>query len=315
MRKIAILFVLLSAISFSSCSQWLEATSSAQISGDRLYSSRSGFHEALSGVYLLMGSQTCYGSYYSWYVTGLTASPFAKQNQAQYDALQNRRYTVAQVEPLIKSMWKDGYNVIANINKILLELENRRDVIKDDTEYSLMRGELLGLRAYLHFDIMRMWGLPDWDGANADKLSVPYATSYQKEPTVQLSYARTVELLMKDIDEAISLLSVDPICTQMSESFNESINADGFWNNRNLHLNWYAVRALKARALMWQKKYTEAATLAQAIIDETLDKQVVNWVDPVEMINITDAYGKRNAKQIIKQSCGCYLRMIGICRM
>ncbi|MBR3501085.1 MAG: RagB/SusD family nutrient uptake outer membrane protein [Bacteroidales bacterium] len=286
MRK-TIIILTIALLSLSSCNNWLEATSSTQISADRLFSSRAGFHEALSGVYLMMGSQSCYGADYSWFVTGLAGEPYCKQSQTLFNDLQNRRYTTVYTEPIINSMWREGYNVIANINKILLELENRRDIIKDETEYRLMRGELLGLRAYLHFDIMRIWGLPDWTGDNAGKLTVPYVTSYQKEPTVQLSYDATAALLLKDIDEAISLLEVDPICNEMSESFEEAINADGFWNKRTYHLNWYAARALKARVLMWQHKYSEAAALAKNIIDEVLEKQVVTWLDPVEMVNKT----------------------------
>ena len=87
----------------------------------------------------MMGSQSCYGADYSWFVTGLAGEPYCKQSQALFNDLQNRRYTTVYTEPIINSMWREGYNVIANINKILLELENRRDIIKDETEYRLMR--------------------------------------------------------------------------------------------------------------------------------------------------------------------------------
>lgn len=277
------------AVSLTGCQEWLEATSSSQISGEKLFTSRAGFHEALSGVYLLMGSSSCYGMNYTWFVNELTAAPLAKQNGTVYNDLQNNRYNTIYTTPYIESMWSGGYNVIANVNKILVELENHRDIVSDQTEYSLIRGELLAIRAYLHFDLMCMFGLPSWDGENASKLTIPYVTVYDKEPAVQRSYSETAALLMADIDEAIELLSVDPIRGNVSEEFNESINADGFWGKRTFHLNWYAVRALKARVLLQQKEYAAAAKLSREILDEVLEKEVVHWVDPVELINAVDS--------------------------
>ena len=289
MRKIKTSALLLAlAITLTGCEKWLEATSSSQISGEQLFSERTGFHEALSGVYLLMGDFNCYGGCYTWYVNELTASPLVRQNGAVYSDLQNQRYNTTYTTPIFKSMWQSGYNVIANANKILLELENHRDVVTDDMEYSLLRGELLAIRAYVHFDIIKMFGLSSWSGENAGKLTVPYVTVYEKEPTVQRTYAETIDLLNADIDEAISLLAVDPVRGNVPEGFDEALNADGFWNNRTLHLNWYAVRALKARVLMWQEKYDEAAALAKEILDESLEKGVVSWTDPVEQLNIPD---------------------------
>lgn len=277
------------AVSLTGCQKWLEATSSSQISGEKLFTSRAGFHEALSGVYLLMGSSSCYGMNYTWFVNELTAAPLAKQNGKVYNDLQNNRYNTIYTTPYIESMWSGGYNVIANVNKILVELENHRDIVSDQTEYSLIRGELLAIRAYLHFDLMCMFGLPSWDGENASKLTIPYVTVYDKEPAVQRSYSETAALLMADIDEAVELLSVDPIRGNVSQEFNESINADGFWDRRTFRLNWYAVRALKARVLLQQKEYSAAAKLSREILDEVLEKEVVHWVDPVELINAVDS--------------------------
>ncbi len=286
MKRILKLFIIvLPLVCLQGCQKWLEATSSSQISGEQLFSDRAGFHEALSGVYMLMGSTSCYGRNYTWFVNELTASPLIPQNGNIYQQLQNQKYTNAVSFPYFESMWESGYNVIANVNKMLLELENHRDVITDDLEYSLIKGELLAIRAYLHFDLLKMFGLPSWDGENASKLAIPYVTVYQKEPSVQHSYTETVALLNADIDQALELLAVDPIRGSVPEGFDEALNADGFWSRRTFHLNWYAVRALKARVLMWQKKYDEAAALAREILDETLEKEVVHWIDPVEQLN------------------------------
>ena len=292
MRKIStIAFALLLTLSVTGCQKWLEATSSSQISSEKLFSSRAGFHEALSGIYLLMGSTSCYGMNYTWFVNELTAAPLASQNAALYSDFQNNRYSTIRTTPYIEDMWQSGYNIIANVNKLLLELDSHRDIRSDQMEYSRIRGELLAIRAYVHYDLICMFGLPSWDGENASKLTIPYVTVYQKEPTAQHGYAETAALLNADIDEAIDLLAVDPIRGSVPEDFNESLNADGYWNKRTYHLNWYAARALKARVLVQQKEYDAAAKLAREILDEVLEKEVVHWIDPVEQFNIVDTDG------------------------
>ena len=289
MKKITILLASAGLLlGLPSCDEWLTATSSTQISDTQLFSSRNGFQEALSGIYLCMAQPECYGRDYTWFVSDLTAFPYAAQHSNNYISLQNHNYTNAVSFPVFTSMWQSGYHAIANINKMLQELDARRDVVSDETEYRLFRGELLGLRAWIHFDILRMWGRENWDGENAGKMTVPYVRTYEKEPTVQNSYAETARMLMADVNEAISMLSADPIRGNVSESFLTTVNTNGFWDNRTRHLNYYAAKGLKARVLLWEGEHREAAELAQEIIDEVLEKEVVRWIDPIAQLRNPD---------------------------
>ena len=287
MKKI---FILLASagllLCLPSCEKWLTATSSSQISDTQLFSSRAGFQEALSGIYLCLAQPECYGRDYTWFISDLAAYPYSAQHENIYSGIQNHNYTTAVTFPAITSMWLSGYHAIANINKMLLEIDARRDVVTDETEYRLMKGELLALRAWVHFDILRMWGLENWSGDNAGKMTVPYVTTYEKEPTVQRSYAETAALLMADIDAAVDLLSVDPIRGTKPENFDAVVNTNGFWDNRTSHLNWYAAKGLKARVLLWQDRFEEAAAIARAVIDEVLEKEIVHWVDPIAQLGM-----------------------------
>ena len=158
MKKITILLASAGLLlGLPSCDEWLTATSSTQISDTQLFSSRNGFQEALSGIYLCMAQPECYGRDYTWFVSDLTAFPYAAQHSNNYISLQNHNYTNAISFPVFTSMWQSGYHAIANINKMLQELDARRDVVSDETEYRLFRGELLGLRAWIHFDILRTY--------------------------------------------------------------------------------------------------------------------------------------------------------------
>lgn len=271
-------------MAFSSCSKWLEATSTSQISEDKLFSSRSGFHEALIGVYLDLGSSSCYGKDYTWFVNELTAMNYTTDNSATMKALQSHLYTSTAGEPIFKDMWAAGYNVIANANKVLLELDKHRDIITSDVEYNLIKGELLAIRAYVHFDLLRMYGLGRWDGENASKMTVPYVTTYSKEVTPQKSYSETAELLKKDVMEALECLSQDPITGNAPVNFNSALNADSFWSFRERHLNYYAVEALAARIAMWENDFDKAFSYASDVVDKAFDAGLVSWVDANAMI-------------------------------
>lgn len=266
-------------VSFSSCDEWLEATSDMELPADKLFETRGGFRDALSGIYIAMGDDYAYGKHYTWYSNDLTSYPFVPFSTVVLDRWQKHIYTHETLKSELSAMWQQGYFIISSANIALRELENRRNVVPSDVEYALFKGELLAIRAYVHFDLMRMFGLGNWDGDNASKLTIPYVTVYDKEPVPQKTYAETEKLLLADIEAALECLqAVDPVAGNMPENF-DSINEDGFWNNRNLHLNYYAVRALAARVYQWKNDTQKAAEHAQAVIDGAFANEAVSWVD------------------------------------
>lgn len=268
----------------SSCDKWLEATSSSQISKDKLFSSRNGFHEALTGVYLDMGSASCYGENCTWYANEITALNYTTDNSSSLVALQKHYYGSTVAMDIFTQIWKSCYNVIANANAILEELDKRRDVITSDYEYNLIRGELLGIRAYVHFDLLRMYGLGRWDNGNEGKMTVPYVTGYSKDVTPQLSYSETVKLLEKDVAEALELLADDPVTGNAPENFESTMNADRYWSYRSRHMNYYAVKALSARINMWKRDFDKAEEDAAEVIDHAFATGLVSWVNADAMV-------------------------------
>lgn len=287
MKRYLIIPTILAAcciIGLSSCDGWLEATSSSQISKDKLFSSRSGFHEALTGVYLQMGDQHGYGMQSSWYVNELTAIDYTTDNSAIPLLFQKHYYDSEVAMLYIQSMWQNAYSVIANANAVLEELDKRRDIITSDYEYNLIRGELLGIRAYVHFDLMRMYGLGRWDNGNEGKMTIPYVREYSKDETQQRSYSETAKLLEQDVEEALALLADEPATGNAPENFDETLNADRFWSYRSRHMNYYAVKALSARINMWKRDFDKAAEDASEVISHAFETGLVSWVDADAMV-------------------------------
>lgn len=266
-----------------SCNDWLEATSETQIEANDLLTSEEGFRDALTGVYINMGSTGLYGKNCTWYGNDLAAFPYKEQVSVSYAIWQKHQYKNATANRLFEEIWESGYNVIANVNKILSALEERQRTL-DPLFYRLVKGELLGIRAYVHFDLLRMFGLARWT-ENGEKYTVPYVREFTKEQTPQRTYAETAALLLADIQAALENLGDDPIKREHDLSWYDEINNEGFWNDRGKRMNYYAVMALAARVYMWEgsgESLKTAADYAQKVID----RAPVSWVN-LEAFNST----------------------------
>ncbi len=58
-----------------------------------------------------------------------------------------------------ETMWLAMYNAVANVNQILKYQEKNRDVLAGNSyTASLIKCEMLALRAFLHFDVIRLFG-------------------------------------------------------------------------------------------------------------------------------------------------------------
>jgi hypothetical protein len=271
----------------TSCEKWLEATSSSKVTDVQLFSSRSGFHEALNGVYLAMGQTLAFGRARIVY-NDMICGPFAPASQSESKALQQHAFKSSAINKNIETIWLWNYKAIANINKALAELENRRDVVTDELEYNLIKGELLAARALVHFDLIRMYGYTDWGGENETKLTVPYVTVYGGNPTRQQTYAQTKELLLKDITDALECLKDDPVRGVRNEAFETTINGDGYWSNRQIHLNYYAVEALSARVNMFLGNYIQAAQQAADVATAAQAAGLVSFLDAEGLVKEPD---------------------------
>lgn len=271
-----------------SCEKWLQATSSTQFQADQIFDSRDGFLDALSGVYITMGNESAYGKNATWFLNDVIVYPYDPFSSAALMNLQNHVYTHVEVKKMILSMWQGYYNVIANANMVLDRLESRKDIFSSELEYNLIKGELLAIRAYVHFDILRTFGLPAWGGGNENKVTVPYVLKYGMDVTPQRTYKETQEMLLSDINEALELLADDPVSGVKPDGWDEGPNSEGFWNNRQRHLNLYAVEGLAARVYLWMRDYENAGRYAKMAVEGAVSGGAVSWVDCEQLLTTYD---------------------------
>lgn len=101
------------------------------------------------------------------------------------------------------------YTTILNCNVILENLATQQGILSP-AETNLMKGELLALRAFLHFDMLRLFGPIYKEDPSA--LSIPYNESV-KIMNLPLLPADSIvhNKIMRDLDEAEKLLAKDPV--------------------------------------------------------------------------------------------------------
>jgi hypothetical protein len=277
-----ITFALFILLSISSCKKgWLDVSSGTEIKSDDQFSSESGFKDALMGVYIGMTDPALYSKDMSWSLVDILSHQYRPlTGTEQYVDIYNYNYKTIKAAAQIDAVWNKSYNTIANINNALLNIDKNKGML-DPINYSIIKGELLGLRAFLHFDLMRVYGHGNLASRPelAVMLTIPYVTDFKKEITTQLSYAQTFDLLNKDINEALALLKEDPIYNNPKKpaSYYANVNRDGFYNKREQRLNYYAVKALQARSLLWQggnANVANAALAAEEVIKDSPAKLI-----------------------------------------
>lgn len=273
MKQIKYLSFILAIIALSACNKWLDVSSKSEIRGDDHYENVSGFKQTLIGSYIRMARADLYGKNISWYMPEILANQYEQDfRDNQGKALYNHQYENASVSALTTKVWDNMYNVIVNVNDALRHLEgaeNKMTLI----EYNQIKGELYALRAYLHFDLLRLYGeyAPQKDFTKWGALpSIPYQLNVSKVFPIQKSNTETVALMMSDIDKALESLKMsDPLVAEHPVDSYDLINSDGFFKTLNLRLNYIAVLALKARLLQWQgtpEKMKECREVADMVL-------------------------------------------------
>lgn len=150
-----------------------------------------------------------------------THNGFSGRDAQQYsidqmgELLPNKNFEYDRAESIISNIWGQAYTTIANVNNILENIENKENILHP-THYSIIKGEALGLRAFLHFELLRMFGWGDLENhpENLKRACIPYVTSYNKEITKQNTGEEVLSAIHKDLEEASVLLEkYDPWST------------------------------------------------------------------------------------------------------
>lgn len=281
----------------TSCSDFLDVAPKDKVLEEDQYSTEAGIHGALNGLYRQFISTSLYGANLSqtaldamghYYTYPPTQPSTSKLSSTLFFLCNGRSEEYGAAENIFADVWKKGYNTLLNVNYFLKSMEGSTAVIGSNNKDVLM-GEAYGLRAYLHFDLFRLFG-PCWeDRSNITKI-LPYSRSTDMilnhvgyEEDVYSTADEYLEYVLGDIRKAEQLLAADPILSDDTAISKELIS--DFYKNRNRRMNYYAVKALEARVLQYMGDYKNAAIAAKIVTDQISNEgKTFKWTDITKVL-------------------------------
>ena len=155
----SILLLAVATLVLSGCSDWLDYTPKDKTTAEQQFSTRAGFYTAVNGVYNRLASTTLYGNTLSYGAIDLMGQRYeAGTNQYSPKYLwSNFKYSNSTLQSSLNYVWQEAYQTILNANVILQGVDEQKGVLPD-IDKNLIKGDLLALRAFLHFDLLRLFG-------------------------------------------------------------------------------------------------------------------------------------------------------------
>ncbi|MDE6393888.1 MAG: RagB/SusD family nutrient uptake outer membrane protein [Duncaniella sp.] len=242
-------------VSTSSCNDFLDVHPSGEkVEGD-LFDTSKGFEEAIYGVYGSMASTSLYGMNLLWGLTDVMAQDLGSNSTAM-NALKKYDYDNQYVRDLFSGVWTSAYKTIGYANNVIKNLNETSLSLQYHDAYL---GEMLAVRALLHFEMLRMFA-PLTPGATA----IPYVETWDFSVKPFLTVAQVTAKIEADLLEAERLLA--PVDEPLMTYPRDDTQYNAFMNWRETHMNVWAVRALLARLYFYTGSNDKAATYASKVI-------------------------------------------------
>lgn len=285
-----ILFSLLTILILCSCSKWLDVNPQTQVKADVIFETQEGFKSALDGIYISMGTDALYGRELTFGLVDHIAQ-IIDQRGSVYTAAVEYDYDNVLIKATIDRIWINSYNAIVNINMLLSYIDNNKNVFRNESYYEIIKAEALALRAYIHFDLLRLYAPSP--AINIKALSIPYITEFKKQVTPQHTIEEVLNFAINDLNEAAALLKpVDPIVTGELITL---ANDNGYLMERSFRMNYYAVKALTARVALYKGDEVLANTSALEVINSNKFK----WVNPIDLNKVEEQIDRVFAKELV----------------
>lgn len=292
------LFIALSILLGLSSCNWLDLEPTDTTTETDLFKTGDGYRIALNGIYQQMSETDLYGQQLTWGLLDVLGQTYSSSFLGTaYYASANYKYTDNRVKPLVEAIWEKAYNSIANCNNIIQRIETESASLfeEGETEKNLIEGEALALRAYLHFDILRLFApsMKKDDG----KSYIPYVDTY---PCTFQPYTTNNEVLKKaiaDLKRAKDLVgpfdTADLKWMLTRYRFENDVRAGGGRTNlflayRGYRMNYFAICALLARVYNYAGMHKEAFDEASIVIEATGDSYGTLIFEPTSLSGLSD---------------------------
>ncbi len=293
MKKVLIALMSVAVLGgMSSCSDWLEVDADTRVGENVMFETGSGMRIALNGVYSSLADKQLYAQELTWALASTLSRDYLETQLPT-----NYRYLIYEGEwyesysrKVIDPVWNKAYNALANVNNLLQAVEKQEESFFQGgkLERNMFIAELRGIRALLHFDMLRLFApAPIKDDGKA---YIPYVEKYPEYQPKKLTVSETMDKIEADLIAASDLLAdIDTASADTeydlsgygmytssyrlnhSTSSYSSSEPKGEWFAlRGFRMNYYAVRILMMRLYMWKGDYT-------AVIETSKSIQYKKW--------------------------------------
>ena len=208
--KILNLFILVLFFSLVSCNEWLNVSPEDQIGEKDLFDNGKAFRNSLNGIYKSMAEYELYGRQLSWGLPEAMAQTYdytwatSRSNDLQFTS--NYDWTNSHLEPIIDKTWSKAYNVVANCNNLIQNIEKADPELfsEKNPEKRSIWGDALALRAYIQFDMLRIFAPAPVTSPKGTY--IPYIKGYPEVLSVKLSVEECKKNVIQDLEDARKLV-------------------------------------------------------------------------------------------------------------
>ena len=238
MKKYLLFLVFLSIL--CACEDFLDQKSQMQVDAEHMFQTEQGFKDALTQCYVGLAGDYLYGKYMSYGPIETMAQHWELQSN-NWENLYQLDFTLDNARQIFELIYGEMYNVIVHANDVLRFLEKNGAVIESGQTRDVIEGEARAIRAFVHFDVLRLFGQMPFEPGKTVRLG--YAETVGKQEIPFLDFDSYVEKLLKDLDMAEALLAEsDPLLVKSLATLDETgENEDFFLDYRRFRLNLYAV--------------------------------------------------------------------------
>ena len=246
------------------CKKYLTVQPEDRLTESQVYTNEKSIQQALNGLYGTMAQNGLYGASLTNKTVDLLGQRYNTVNAGSsnnYQQIQTFNYTQESVMNTFDSLWQNGYAAILGTNKFIAEMDGavQRGVITKD-HGDLMKGEALGIRAMLHFDLLRLFG-PVYL-TSPDAPAIPYYKLADGKTRAIIPARAVLDSVLADLSAAETLLEKDPVITGGIKA-----TTDFYTGYRNQRLNYYAIKTLIARAQLYGGNKAAANAAAKAALE------------------------------------------------
>lgn len=276
-------FILYAFIPFAlgACTNWLDVAPDDQVNENTLFSKADGYRNALNGIYKNMSSTQMYGQALSYGAVEVLGHPYQRYELMQPNThLYDYNYTSTGAKSLIENIWSKSYTAIANCNNLIANTEEADPAIFPENilEKNLILGEAYALRAFIHFDMLRLFAPSK--KMDDQKTYIPYYDKKKSTYEPHLTMDQVLEKVKQDLLKAKDLVATFDTLAERKpylltnqriggkgdEGYNNRLT-DVFYAYRGYRMNYYAIVATLARVYSWAGELDKAYEAAMEIIN------------------------------------------------